>query len=65
MRDFVVVCGGEVGAHASVVAGYYHAAGAGGRGGGGEVFGSEAGGGAGFAEDDGIFVFADGAEEEG
>ena len=62
--DLVLVRGGEVRAHAPVVAGDDHAAAAGGLGGVDAVFGAEARGGAGIAKDGGIFVGANATDVE-
>ena len=64
MGELVLVRGVESRDHGAVVAGDDDAAAAGGVGGVDEVFGAEAGGGAGRAEGFGVFVFADAADEE-
>ena len=62
MLEFVLVCCGEVRAHAAVVACDDHSAATGGLGGVDEVFHIEACGGAGGAEVRGCFVGADAAD---
>ena len=64
VRDFVVVGGGEMGAHGAGLARYDDAAAASGGGGRGQVFGAEAGLGAGVTEEGGVVVGADGADVE-
>ena len=64
VRDLVLVRGGKVRDHTSVVAGDDDAAAAGGSGGVDEVFGAEAGGSAGGAEGVGVGVGADAADVE-
>ncbi len=62
--EFVLVCSVKGGDHAAVVAGDDYTAAAGGVGGVYEVFGAESGGGAGGAENFGVFILADAANEE-
>ena len=64
MAELVLIGGLEGRDHAAVVAGDDYTAAAGGVGGVYEVFGAESGGGAGGAENFGVFILADAANEE-